>query len=45
MGRSTVYYPVQEKYGWNIDPKDMTFLEIIFDKEGMSKSVKLIKTK
>ena len=39
------YYPVQEKYGWNIDPEEMTFLEIVFDKEGMSESIKLIGTK
>ena len=39
------YYPVQEKYGWKIDPKEMTFLEISYNEQGMSNTVKLITTK
>jgi len=40
------YYPVQEKYGWgDIDPKEMTFLEIHFTNQGISDSLKLIITK
>ena len=38
-------YPVQEIYGLNIDPIEMKFIEIIFNKKGKSKSVKLITTK
>lgn len=46
--RDTAYkrfYPVQEIYGWNIDPEEMTYLEIEFDKQGISRSVKFISTK
>lgn len=39
------FYPVQEIYGWNIDPEEMTYLEIKFDKQGISKSIKFISTK
>ena len=39
------FYPVQEIYGLNIDPIEMKFIEITFNKGGKSKSVKLISTK
>ena len=39
------YYPVQEKYDLGIDPEEMTFLEITFDKNGISESVKFISSK
>ena len=39
------HYPVQEKYGCNIDPEEMIFLEIHYNNKGQSNSVKLISTK
>lgn len=35
------YYPVQEKYGSDIDPKT-TYLEVTFDRNGISEAVQLI---
>ena len=39
------HYPVQEKYGWDIDPEEMIFLELSYNEQGLSESVKLIRTK
>ena len=39
------YYPIQEKYGLDIDPEEMSFLEIHFSKKGLSDFVKLFMTK
>ena len=39
------YFAVQEKYGMDIDPDEMTFLEIKFNEKGQSKSVELYSTK
>ena len=35
-------YPVYEKYELGIDPKEMIFLEISYNKQGISNTVKLI---
>lgn len=43
---SLKHYPVHEKYEWgDIDPKELTFLEIRFNDNGLSNFVKLITTK
>lgn len=39
------YFPVQEKYGRDIDPEEMIFLEIKFNENGESKSVELFSAK
>lgn len=40
------YYPVTEKYEWgDIDPKELIYLEIHFNDQGLSNNVKLITTK
>ena len=39
------YFAVQEKYGWDIDPEEMTFLKIKFNEEGKSISLELYSTK
>ena len=41
----TKYYPVQEKYELDIDPKEMVFLENNYNNQGISETVKLIKVK
>ncbi len=35
------YFPVQEEYGRDIDPEEMTFLKIRFNEKGKSISVEL----
>ncbi|MFD2099494.1 hypothetical protein [Flagellimonas iocasae] len=42
---SILYFPVQEKYGLDIDPKEMTFLKITMNNKGESVSVVLHSTK
>ncbi len=39
------YYIIQEKYGWDIDPKEITLLKVHYDEKGISDSVELYKTK
>ncbi|MFC0878800.1 hypothetical protein ACE01N_19550 [Saccharicrinis sp. FJH2] len=39
------FYPVQEKYGWDIDPEEMIFLEVHFNEKGLSDTIILFKTK
>nr|WP_321290144.1 hypothetical protein [uncultured Sunxiuqinia sp.] len=43
---SIKYFAVQEYYSWgDIDPKEMTFLKIIFGKDGKSNSIEIFSTK
>lgn len=42
---SVKYFPVQEIYGWDIDPKKMIFLKIKFDEKGKSVSAEMFSTK
>lgn len=42
---SVKYFPVQEIYGWDIDPKEMIFLKIKFNDKGKSISVEMFSTK
>ena len=44
-GNRNKYYPVFEKYGWDIDPEEMIFLEIHFNEKEVSDTVKIFKTK
>lgn len=39
------YFPVQERYGSDIDPEEMIFLEIKFNENGESNSIELFSTK
>ncbi len=39
------YFAVQEIYGWDIDPEEMTFLKIMFSEKGKSTSVELYSIK
>jgi len=39
------YFAVQEKYGWNIDPEEMTFLKIKFNEVGKAVSLELFSPK
>jgi len=38
-------FPVQERYGSDIDPEEMIFLEIKFNENGESNSIELFSTK
>ena len=42
---SILYFPVQEKYGSDIDPEEMIFLKITMNNSGESVSVVLYSTK
>jgi len=42
---NTKYFAVQEVYGWDIDPKKMTFIKIVFNDNGKSSSAELYSTK
>jgi len=35
------YYLVREKYGWDIDPEDIIYLEVTFNKSGVVKDVQI----
>lgn len=39
------FLAVQEIYGWDIDPNEMTFLKIAFNKKGKSTSIEMYSTK
>ena len=39
------YFAVQEIYGWNIDPEEMTFIKIMFNDKGKSSSAEFYSTK
>jgi|GEM_PF-2393973 len=41
----TKFYPVMEKYKWNVDPDELIYLEISFNKEGSAENIKIYKTK
>ncbi len=41
----TKFYPVMEKYKWNVDPDELIYLEISFNKEGSAENIKVYKTK
>lgn len=38
---NTKFYPVMEKYKWNIDPDELIYLEIRFNKEGLAQNIKV----
>ena len=42
---NTKFYPVMEKYEWNIDPEELIYLEVKFDQTGRAKTVKVYKTR
>jgi len=42
--KSIKYFAVQEIYGWDIDPEEMTFIKIVFNNEGRSSFVELCST-
>lgn len=41
----TRFYPIMEKYKWNVDPDELIYLEISFNKEGLAENIKVYKTK
>ncbi len=41
----TKFYPVMEKYKWNIDPEELIYLKISFDKEDLAENIQVYKTK
>lgn len=41
----TEFYPVMEKYKWNVDPDELIYLEIRFNKTGLAEDIKIYKTK
>ncbi|GGW55997.1 hypothetical protein GCM10008085_04260 [Winogradskyella epiphytica] len=42
---STEFYPVMEKYKWNVDPDELIYLEIRFNKKDLAEDIKIYKTK
>lgn len=43
--QNSKFYPVMEKYEWNIDPEELIYLEVRFDQAGKASTVKVYKTK
>ena len=41
----TKFYPVMEKYEWNVDPDELIYLEIRFNKVGLAENIEVYKTK
>lgn len=40
---NTKFYPVMEKYNWNVDP-ELIYLEIEYNKEGLAQNINIYKT-
>jgi len=43
--KNAKYFAVQELYGWDIDPEEMTFIKVQFNDNGTSIFVELYSTK
>ena len=41
----TKFYPIMEKYKWNVYPDELIYLEIRFNKESLAENIKVYKTK
>lgn len=44
-GQNLKFYPIMEKYEWNIDPAESIYLEVRFDQAGKANIVKVYKAK